>query len=309
MLALPERHFSRSVNAHNVDIIALHDWIEASAAFLGEAVSKAEVVDILCEEGVYAEQDFASERVDEAWQLLRDNAAALGPNSLVRVEGRRVVPNGPWTERPATALALALSLAPLYASLRGALQGDYPTQGALFERVAHDALRAKGWTVHPTGWQAGMEALAFDALVEGVQQFLYEPTRAPAAAGMLTAANDAGLDLVCLWSFNDQRPASPAMMVQCASGANWRDKLHTPSPDLWRQLINFIVVPTKAIAIPFLLDHSAFHESAMRLTGVLLDRLRLFRDLGAPDTWLKDTTKQELVAWLPGKVSALETAA
>ncbi len=309
MLTLPEERFARSVKKHNVDLVALADWIEASAVFLQEPVSMSDVIDLLCEEGVYDDQDFASERVDEAWDLLRENAEALGPNALVTVTDRTVEPVGAWSERPATALVLALSIAPMYAGLRAHLKDKYAEQGALFERVAQAALVARGWSVHLTGWQAGMEAQKFGDLIDGVQHFLFEPLRVPAAEELLSSANDAGLDLVCVWPFQDARPAAPALFVQCASGANWKTKLKTPDPEVWQKLIAFIVTPTRAIAIPFLLDGEVFKKSAMLQSGVLIDRLRLLRDLGAPDAWLDADTRTGLVTWLEPKLAGLAAAA
>ena len=153
-----------------------------------------------------------------------------------------------------------------------------------------------------------MGTTAFDQLVDGVQEFLFEPLRVPGAEELLTSANDAGLDLVCVWSFGDSRPAAPALFVQCASGANWRKKLKTPDPELWLKLIAFIVTPTRAIAIPYLLDSEAFNKNALLQSGVLIDRQRLLRDLGEPVQWLDKDTRERLVTWLGPKLACLTVA-
>lgn len=308
MLVMPESGFSRSVEKHNVDLIAMVDWIEASTVFLGAATSKSDVVDVLCEEDVYDDQDFAAEIVDQAWQLLRVNAAALGANALVDVQARTVQPTGDWRTCAPTAFFLLLSIAPRYARLREKLAGDYANQGALFEQVTRDAIAARGWAVHSTGWQSGMAAETFARLVDGVQAFLREPLRVPDTEEYLTSANDAGLDLVCLWPYFDDRPAAPVMFVQCASGANWRTKLKTPDPELWHKMIPFIVSPTRAISIPFVLDEASFKKTALLQSGVLLDRVRLLRRLDAAKQWMNADAQQKVQDWVESKLDALEAA-
>lgn len=71
----------------------------------------------------------------------------------------------------------------------------------------------------------------------------------------------------------------------------------------------FIVTPTRAIAIPFLLDSEAFKKSAILQSGVLIDGLQLLRDLRAPDPWLDDDTMNGLVAWLEPSLAGLAVAA
>ena len=78
MLAMPSVGFGRSVHEHNVELDVLCDWIEASVLFGAHSLSEPEVVDVLCENFIYAKQDMASQMVSMAWSELRKRQTLLG---------------------------------------------------------------------------------------------------------------------------------------------------------------------------------------------------------------------------------------
>ncbi len=58
MLTIPGRGMSRSVNAHNVDVDVLCDWIEGSVLFQDEEdLPASDVVDVLIEAQIYENQE------------------------------------------------------------------------------------------------------------------------------------------------------------------------------------------------------------------------------------------------------------
>ena len=71
MLTPPSKGFALSVKKHNVDVDALAEWIEGCVTFEETPISLVAAADILVEEGIYNEQDFAKERLGDAWLELR----------------------------------------------------------------------------------------------------------------------------------------------------------------------------------------------------------------------------------------------
>ena len=78
MLRLPREGFRLSVNAHNVSLDALIEWIEGSITFADDKVTQSDVVDILMEEEIYRSQDFARERLEFAWSEVARREKILG---------------------------------------------------------------------------------------------------------------------------------------------------------------------------------------------------------------------------------------
>ena len=87
---------------------------------------------------------------------------------------------------------------------------------------------------------------------------------------------DGGLDLVAWKSFPDGWGGRPVCLVQCASGADWPEKLHTPDIATWRKLIDFSTEPRRGLAMPFAPEENTFRlKSNKDLLMFLLDRHRI----------------------------------
>ena len=85
MLIPPTRGFAISVNRHNVELDALVDWLEACVTFADDEISQSDVADILMEEGKYRNQDFAKERIADAWLELQRRSECLGEAGAYKV--------------------------------------------------------------------------------------------------------------------------------------------------------------------------------------------------------------------------------
>lgn len=119
-------------------------------------------------------------------------------------------------------------------------------------------------------------------------------------------ANEAGLDLVCARPFEDRRGGRPLFFLQCASGANWRDKLRTPDIRCWSKLIDFSNDPQRGFAVPFSLLKDEFRRSCCSVNGMLLDRHRLLSiPTDKPSGWIPEDLRENLLAWLRPRVEAL----
>lgn len=122
------------------------------------------------------------------------------------------------------------------------------------------------------------------------------------------AAQDATLDLVARWSIVDQEPGGLYLLVQCATGANWRSsKSGEPSVELWKKFVSWNGKTTKALAVPFAmrgreLEQACFYHNE----AVIFDRLRLAA--GRPDEGIDSTLRGKLETWCKEKLGALGPA-
>jgi hypothetical protein len=239
------------------------DWIEGCVSFSAETLSLSEIVDSLCENGIYRSQDFAKEHVANAFTELSRRAACLCAGAPYEIRTARVVRLHQWGEVPAFAFCLMLSLQVLYRScFRAKFGSDYTEQGVLFERLTVASLERLGWTAHSTAWSK-QASQTIRQRVEALAGHLGEPSRAD-GIDRWTDENvkDGGLDVVCHVGFTDRWSGRPLLFVQCASGENWRDKRATPSLDLWDKLLDVATRPRRAISIPFALLADEFRRAA-----------------------------------------------
>lgn len=309
MLALPETGMRHSVNAHNVDLDVLCDWIEASIVFEDERVSRSDVVDMLMESNIYEEQDFAAERVEAAWGVLKERARLLGAPIGLSVTNQRLVRNEDWTAFPAYAFCLALSCTTLYPSWAAAwrkVEGS-TAQGELFERITEKSFanNLSGWQVSRVGWSPGNAVKLKDA-VAGIIRDLREVYGAEWDVHVDGAANELGLDLLAFKPFDDLHASFLVLMVQCASGENWKSKRTTPDLTIWRKVINFNSNPVRGMAIPFAFaEASEFRKQSTPVNGIFVDRNRLLAPLLADKSKELDALNADIAKWLEPKANLI----
>lgn len=117
---------------------------------------------------------------------------------------------------------------------------------------------------------------------------------------------DDALDAVARSKLGDEEPGTPYLLVQCATGANWKtDKSGEPRMELWRKYIAWNGPTYKALAIPFALRGKGELERASVSHGnaVVFDRLRI--SAGAPDQKIDEVLRKKLVKWCSGKFAKL----
>ena len=301
MLPLPSKGVRPSATKHNSRVDVLADWIEGSALFNEARISMSDVKDDLCDHEVYSCQDFAAEFVDILWAELR-RRITRGKLSALAIDARGIESARPWRDSPAHGFCLILALREWY-SLTG---GAYAEQGELFEKLTERSLHARGWRLLRTGWSS-TRVNGLKARVERIASHLGEPQIEGGMGRWTTpAAKDAGLDLVCDRPFCDERGGRPLFFVQCASGADWSDKVYTPDLRLWGKLIDFSNGPVRGFALPYVLGDDEFRRTASRVNGMVLDRLRLVAVSEEAGDWLTPELRRELVAWVRGRVDDLQ---
>ncbi len=186
---------------------------------------------------------------------------------------------------------------------------DYTQQGDLFERLTDASLAAQGWRTHRTGWNPSSHN-KIRTVVSNVANHLSEPEIVSAIDQWLAdEANDEGLDVVASRPFVDGRGGRPLVFFQCASGARWDRKLHTPDPEVWRKVISFSTIPQRGFAIPFSLLDDEFRKSAGKVNGLMLDRTRLLApSIDGTMTWISKTLSRACISWLRPRIHVLPTA-
>lgn len=92
----------------------------------------------------------------------------------------------------------------------------------------------------------------------------------------LPADKDLGVDAVTWLPFADNRGAYLHFLTQCATGADWEDKLHDINLEVWKDHIHWGVTPVRVFAVPFVLTlPEAKWVRTARKGGLILDRPRL----------------------------------
>ena len=308
MVGLPTVGFGYSVAEHNVELDVLCDWIEGNVLFHGDGLSDSDVVDLLRENEIYAQQALAWEMVGNAWRELRRRIGWLGAGSPLKIEGRRIERTHDWKQTPAHAFCLCLSYAKWYPAWGKTFGPDYTEQGALFEDLTVESLKLHFplWDVHATGWTRS-HAKKLAAVVDTVATLLGEPT-GEIEKWTKATANEAGLDVLCFRTFGDSRAGSPVLLVQCASGKHYDGKLHTPCLRVWRRIVNFTTDPSKAFTTPFALTDKEFTRVANLVNGMLLDRYRLLAPARLNPGWESQSLSNALIRWVEPRISQLPSA-
>jgi hypothetical protein len=302
MLALPEYGVRPSAAAHNCDPDVVTDWVEASVLFVDDFVSKSDVADILVENTIYRDQDFAREFIENIWYVLRRRERDLGASAPFRVSGERIQRSLHWKDVAAHAFCLVVTLRPHLSKWNKALDGKYGEQGGLFEQLTAESLTQLGWDVYRTGWNELNDKNDFERVVSDISDRIFDPST---PQNIHKNANDTGLDLVCHLTFSDGRGGHPVFLVQCASGQNWEKKLRTPSLSIWRRLIDFSGTHNLGFAVPigFARDEE-FRRMRISSEGLFWDRYRLLAAGRAKRDWISPKLHDDLVKWVEMAIAA-----
>jgi len=305
MLALPTRGISRSVTKHNVELDAICDWIESSLLFEAEELSSPDVVDVLLQERCYDDSDMASDIVSSAWTELRRRQSWISQGTPFLISSSRISRIRTWRQVPAHSFCLLLSLSKWYRDWARQFGSDYTEQGELFEELTRQSLAQQfgDWQFVLTGWSRERTTQLKD-VVHRIANKLGESV-GNISRWTSESAHEAGLDLVCYRPFSDDRVGIPVYLLQCASGTNWENKLHTPRLEIWNKLIQFTAEPKKGFAIPFALLDQVFVQNCNLVNGMLIDRHRILAAAGRKKNWVSSKLKKKLEAWSRDRIARL----
>ncbi len=282
------------------------DWIEANVLFI-QGLSKIDVIDILLEEQIYDDQDFAGELIENCWSELLRRELWMKSGYPFRITSQRIqVCRSECPNDIGYAFCLLLSLSESYDWWTKKFGRNYNDQGEFFEIFVQCAMQAifSNWELYRTGWTR--------TNTQGLNAVVHEvATRVGADICNLPLwdnynSKELGLDLLGYRNFSDGRQGNIVYLIQCASGADWKDKLKTPDLEVWRDLVSFAPFPKRAFASPFLFDDETFKRNSIRVNGLLLDRARLFSASNYDEDWLSEDLCDALSEWSSTRVSGLE---
>jgi hypothetical protein len=299
MLRLPSVGIRPSIGKHNCQPDAILDWIEASLLFTETRVSKADVVGILCDENVYDSQAFANAFVDSCWTTLAQRSKLQG-YGLYKIHGSSAERSGTWRTFPAYTFCVLVSAWHWYETKLP--QKAYLTQGRLFEELTGEALTRlfPGWSLNKFGWANGRTKKIMD-VIKLAAIALGEDAAVDASKYVDPQKNEEGLDLLVARPWKDGRRGSMAVLVQCASGRHWKDKLGEPNMGVWKKVIDWPAIdslpPLKAFATPFALLADD-HGRAVTSGGLILDRIRLLALGKGAKSAFSGTLSKELKGWI-----------
>ncbi len=301
MFQLPKKGIAYSATKHNCDANTIVDWIEAGCLFSQKVISKTDIVDVLLEENVYSNQDFARELTNDIWPqfIVRQNALDAFPFEVV---GNIIRSKTHWKECPTYALFLVASLRRVFPKWSIDTFGrNYIKQGELFEYVTAECLNYSGWDTFVTGW-SGTKCSGLNDTIEEIADWIGEPSALAGVARWSNAsAKDAQLDIICHKPFADNMGGRPIMLVQCASGGNWKGKVREPDLEKWCKFIDFSNRPQRGISIPFCIDREDLEGAALH-NWMVLDRYRLLELL---DDLVSTPVDDDIIEWIEKHESAI----
>jgi hypothetical protein len=305
MLLLPDKGLNRSVYSHNYNIEVLCDWIETNLVFTTSEISVIEFAEYLISEEVYASQDFAREGVRNAIEELKRRISLINGEDFYQFDGDLVIPNICYETHPVYAFLLLLALAPKYSWWSREFGQDYTEQGDLFELITKFSVEQQfnNYFVHQTGWTRE-NPNNLENVVNDITNLLNE------SLGSFDVwndpyANELGLDLLCFRKFSDNRKGIPVYLIQCASGNNWKDKLTTPDLNVWKDIIHFSVLPSRAFSTPFTFSEIDFHKNSVKVQGVFLDRIRLLEANRYNQNWVPPELNERVLQWIEPRLETL----
>jgi len=107
------------------------------------------------------------------------------------------------------------------------------------------------------------------------------------------------------WPYADKWTGRPIVLLQCASGADYADKLGTPNIDRWRDFIAFSTIPLRGFCTPRAFESREFRQQSGKVKGLLLDRFRLLEPFALGAREVSAPLIQRLVNWLRPRVRAM----
>lgn len=272
-------------NPESVEEVA--DWVELMLVTEGIQLSKADVSSAIERTtGVEASEVFIS----SVWREL-EYRSSLYLLDFFTLHERTVEPQPLAKDRSDYLMCLILSLF--------GVQGNTQLPGKLFERITREVIEnyLNGEAV-VFGWP--FEKLEDDEetaikqkvkqLAENLSEKFYET---PASR-----FKDRGLDIVGWVPHYDQRSSQVVLLLQCAAGHNWGNKLPVPI-DAWCQYIHWASNPIKAFAVPCVISERDWHDVS-KDKGILFDRIRIMNLLfdGIEDAELRE----EIDDWIRGEL-------
>ena len=261
------------------------DWAEWYVAYSQQSLSKPALVnDVALIMGSTTSDDMIDSLIDSVWLILRTRQKLYGPGSPIKVAARLLTSRGKWQDHPHY-------LACLIFALTGNIE-QVGAAGQLFEEVSTLAVkRYLGGEGVTCGFPTTLHASDLASLV--TEPFIKEYP---------SYRKDRNLDILAWIPFNDGRPNQIIVMVQCASGRNWRSKTKELNLEAWKKYIHFLSPPIRSFTLPDIITDDRFEEQSTD-AGLILDRSRIYRCIYG--VTLSTDLKARLIKWCKARISTM----
>jgi hypothetical protein len=252
------------------DPLALADWLELKVLLAADKnASAGDLERVLHRAGHYESREDNEAKVNEVFEEIEDRSVAGGAGYPFSVKEGLLQLRSKWETHPAYAFCLGLSRlaesgAPMTAARR------------LFEKLATRAL-ASYLGGHAVRFGAPRDDLpkSFGRAIEQLCNRLGEGrwSRHPASTGK---PQDGGLDVVAWKGFPDGRVGQVIVFAQCASGKDWKSKVHDLQPESFSKtwMPQLYSSPLRAFFVPHRLERQEWNKNTAD-GGILFDRCRL----------------------------------
>jgi hypothetical protein len=278
---------------------ALADWIEASVVFSrGRRLSNSEVLDAL-EEGGHADPE---EIASSFRRQIEIRSAYTGKAYPIEVHKRGYQAKGHWADYLCYNFMLLTSLNLHYPDLRFK-RGTATKCAELFELVSRLAVQlyCSGQAIRVGAPRRKPVPAGFSLAVEHMVNALGEER----GNDKVTTGHekDDGLDIVGWIPFLDRRPGQLILIMQCAIGTDWDEKLTELNGDLWARHVHWHVAPIRAFAVPFHHNEDVPWRRSSAVGGIIFDRLRVASSIGNQE--LDPDLVKTIKKWCQSRIARL----
>lgn len=297
------------------DIGRLADWAELACVTREEQVfSTGDIADAVhnslllqeeAEESDESHWELAERYAEDALVELKRRRRALGEGYPFSFGKYHAAATGAWGENLSFTALLIADIGRFFsrASVRFDPGSPFPR---LFEKIVEASLRSLfrgcsirfGWPPDP-GWPRGIA----DRVRRLAEEFgLQADNPEKKTEGR---EKDIGLDVAARLRIGDEGPGSGVLLVQCATGANWKVKQGEPSLSEWARLVDWRSTLVRGVAFPWRrTNEKRIAQWSVRMNAVLFDRLRLMSS-GNPDRHLDSSAAGELAEWCHERINEL----
>lgn len=268
------------------------DWVELTVSTTQRFLSRSILDSVLEDAG---DREPSEAFISNVWRELY-RRQGLYSKPFFAVEDSTVEPT-----RDSTPDYLACLLFSLFG-----IQGVTKVPAKLFERLSCEAIRLYlSGRALVFGWPLSTEDVeALDRDESQIKQkivvladSLYEKfVEAPDPR-----FKDRGIDAVGWIPFAERRSGQVVVLLQCAAGHDWKDKLAVPMEN-WCRYIHWSCRPVPAFSVPCVISERDWHEESGK-KGILFDRARIVNLLseGIED----EDLQKELESWVGDQLSEL----
>lgn len=251
-------------NPDSSSIVA--DWTELYIATTGNAVSKAKLISLLeRSSGEEPNEPFIS----DVWAEL-NRRQKLYTSALFTIDKLAIEPIE--NDIPRITYIACLLIA-LYGPSNSSL--NVPK---LFERLSCLAIKQYlggegivfGWPVEP-GTETSIRERVIGLASRLSENYVESPRE---------TYKDRGVDVIAWKPFSEKRSSQIVVLLQCASGKDWRNKTLDLPLNSWEQYIHWSNNPIKAFSVPCVISSRDWHDVSKE-GGILFDRIRITNLIGA----------------------------